>query len=288
MKFTFWGTRGSIPTPSNPDAPTHKYGGDTTCVSLEWGQDGLLIVDAGTGIRRAGFHWLRAGRKNFTLLFTHGHWDHLQGFPFFAPAYIEGNTIEILSPRLLNRPSGNLVQKALFAQQEEPYFPAGFPELKAKFTFREVQPGEEMKFASGRETVRVQSALTRHPGGCFAYRFDGPGRGGERSLVFATDNEPPIDPASPLIKLTRGADLLICDGQYTDEEHEKRRGWGHGTPSLCLQEAVIAKAKRLLVTHFDPGHPDPQLEKMEDELIAAGRKQGLEAAFARQNQQFEL
>jgi ribonuclease BN (tRNA processing enzyme) len=145
-----------------------------------------------------------------------------------------------------------------------------------------------MKFASGKETVRVQSALTRHPGGCFAYRFDGPGRGGDKALVFATDNEPPIDPQSPLLKMTRGADLLICDGQYTDEEHEKRRGWGHGTPSLCLQETVVAKAKRLLVTHFDPGHADPQLQKMEDELIAAGQKQGIDAAFARQNQEILL
>jgi len=285
MKFTFWGTRGSIPTPSNPQNPTEKYGGDTTCVSLEWGQDGLLIVDAGTGIRRAGFHWLRSGRKHFTLLFTHAHWDHLQGFPFFAPAYIEGNTIEILSPRLPNQPLGNIIQKALHAQQEEPYFPAGFPELKANISFREVQAGEEMKFSSSQEVVRVQSALTRHPGGCFAYRFDGPGQAGERSLVFATDNEPPIDPASPLIKLISGADLLICDGQYTDEEHEKRRGWGHGTPSLCLQEAKIAKAKRLLVTHFDPGHPDRQLEQMEDGLLAEGRKQSVDAAFARQNQE---
>jgi ribonuclease BN (tRNA processing enzyme) len=145
-----------------------------------------------------------------------------------------------------------------------------------------------MKFSSGKETVRVQSALTRHPGGCFAYRFDGPGRGGERSLVFATDNEPPIDPQSPLLKMTREADLLICDGQYTDEEHEKRRGWGHGTPSLCLQEALVAKAKRLLVTHFDPGHADPQLEQMEDALMASARTQGVEAAFARQNQEILL
>jgi len=288
MKFTFWGTRGSIPSPSNPESPTHQYGGDTTCVSLEWGQDGLLIIDAGTGIRRAGFHWLRSGRKKYTILFTHAHWDHLQGFPFFAPAYVEGNTVEILSPRLPGRPPGNIIEKALFAQQEEPYFPAGFPELKAQFTFREVQPGEEMKFASGKETLRVQSALTRHPGGCFAYRLDGPGKEGTRSLVFATANEPPIDPASPLIRLTRGADLLICDGQYTDEEHEKRRGWGHGTPSLCLQETAIAQAKQLLVTHFDPSHADAQLEKMEQDLIAAARRQGITAGFARQNQEIIL
>jgi phosphoribosyl 1,2-cyclic phosphodiesterase len=288
MKFTFWGTRGSIPSPSNPQFPTHAYGGDTTCASLEWGPDGLLILDAGTGIRRAGTHWLRSGRKHYTLLFTHAHWDHLQGFPFFAPAYVEGITIEILSPRLPHQPPGNLIEKALHAQQEEPYFPAGFPELKADISFREIQPGEEMKFSSHQETVRVQSAPTRHPGGCFAYRFDGPGHSGPRSLVFATDNEPPIDPQSPLLKMTRGADLLICDGQYTDQEHEKRRGWGHGTPSLCLQEAVVAKAKRLLVTHFDPGHDDTQLENMEDALIAAGQKQGVDAAFARQNQTLEL
>ena len=125
MKFTFWGTRGSIPTPSSPEGPTHGFGGDTTCVSLEWGQDGLLVVDAGTGIRLAGLHWLRSGRKNYTLLFTHAHWDHLQGFPFFAPAYVPGNSIEILSPRLPGRPPGNIIEKALFAQQEEPYFPAG-------------------------------------------------------------------------------------------------------------------------------------------------------------------
>jgi len=288
VKFTFWGTRGSIPTPSNPQTPTQEYGGDTTCVSLEWGRDGLLLVDAGTGIRRAGFHWLQSGRKNFTILFTHAHWDHLQGFPFFAPAYLAGNSIEVLSPRLPNRPAGNIIEKALYAQQEEPFFPAGFPELRANITFREVQPGEELKFSSGKETVRVQSALTRHPGGCLAYRFDGLGRNGPSSLVFATDNEPPIDPRSPLLKMTRGADLLICDGQYTEEEHEKRRGWGHGTPSLCLEQTVAAQAKRLLVTHFDPGHSDSQLKKMEDALIAAGQKRGVAATFARQNQEILL
>ena len=96
MKLHFWGTRGSIPTPSTPAIPTHEFGGDTTCLSLAWGKDNLLVIDAGSGLRQAGLNWTREGRRSFTFLFTHSHWDHLQGFPFFTPRFMK----ESISPSI--------------------------------------------------------------------------------------------------------------------------------------------------------------------------------------------
>jgi len=279
MKLTFWGTRGSIPAPSTPEVPTHLYGGDTTCVSLAWGKDGLLIIDAGSGLRQAGRHWAQSRRKSFTFLFTHAHWDHLQGFPFFAPAFSEDVSIHIYSPRLPGAPAGNLIEKALHAQQCEPFFPAGFPQLRAKISFSEIEPGKPLLLPSS-EPLTIHSAPVSHPGGCLAYRLEH----AHRSLVFATDNEPQPSSDSPLVKMAADTNLLICDGQYNNTEHQLRRGWGHGTPELCLQEAVFARAQRLIITHFDPAHSDSTLQKMEEEIKQAPAARTLPVSFARQGQ----
>jgi len=278
MKFTFWGTRGSIPSPSTPEVPTHQYGGDTTCVSVAWGKDELLIIDAGSGLRQAGRTWIESKRKSFTFFFTHAHWDHLQGFPFFAPAFFEDVSIRIFSPRLPGAPAGNLIEKALHAQQSEPFFPAGFPQLRARISFSEISPEEPVELSSSGEKLKIQAAPVSHPGGCLAYRLDH----GRRSLVFATDNEPQPSPESPLVKMAADTDLLVCDGQYNDEEHRMRKGWGHGTPALCLQEAVFARARRLIITHFDPSHSDSTLQGMEDEIRKSPSAQKIPVSFARQ------
>jgi phosphoribosyl 1,2-cyclic phosphodiesterase len=280
MKLTFWGTRGSIPSPSTPEVPTHVYGGDTTCVSVAWGKDDLLVIDAGSGLRQAGRHWIQSQRKSFTFLFTHAHWDHLQGFPFFAPAFSEDVSIHIYSPRLPDAPAGNLIERALHAQQSEPFFPAGFPQLRAKISFSEINPGKPVQLSSPSGELRIQSVPVSHPGGCLAYRLDH----AQRSLVFATDNEPLPSPESPLVKMAAGADLLICDGQYNNAEHQLRKGWGHGTPDLCLQEAVFARVRRLIITHFDPSHSDSTLLGMEEEIKKSPSAQTVPVSFARQGQ----
>lgn len=280
MKLTFWGTRGSIPSPSTPEVPTHLYGGDTTCVSVDWGKDGLLVIDAGSGLRQAGRHWIKTDRKSFTFLFTHAHWDHLQGFPFFAPAFAEDVSIHITSPRLPGARKGNLIEKALHAQQSEPFFPAGFPQLRAKITFSEMEPGQTLSLPSSSGELKIQSTLVTHPGGCMAYRLEHAGR----SLVFATDNEPQPSADSPLVQMAAGTDILICDGQYNEEEHRVRRGWGHGTPDLCLQEAAFARARRLVITHFDPSHSDATLQEMEAKIQKSPVAKNLPVSFARQGQ----
>lgn len=280
MKLTFWGTRGSIPAPSTAAVPTHLYGGDTTCVSVAWGNEGLLIIDAGSGLRQAGLHWAQSKRKSFTFLFTHAHWDHLQGFPFFAPAFSDEVSIHIVSPRLPGAPAGNLIEKALHAQQSEPFFPAGFPQLRAKITFSEIEPEKLLTIPSPSGELKIQSAAVSHPGGCLAYRLESE----RRSLVFATDNEPQPSADSPLVQLASETDLLICDGQYNDQEHQLRKGWGHGTPALCLQEAVFARARRLVITHYDPTHSDATLLEMEDQIKKTASAKTLPVSFARQGQ----
>jgi phosphoribosyl 1,2-cyclic phosphodiesterase len=288
MKLHFWGTRGSIPTPSTPAIPTHEFGGDTTCLSLAWGKDKLLVIDAGSGLRQAGLKWTQEGRRSFTFLFTHSHWDHLQGFPFFTPAFHEGIDITIYSPRLRGAHAGNLIERSLHAQQSEPFFPAGFPQLRAQITFHEIQPDHELKLSSESDSLLIQAAALSHPGGCLAYRIDGVKAGKKRSFVFATDHEPPASSPNPLTQLAQETDLLISDGQYTPAEYKNRIGWGHGTPELCLREAVTARARRLLITHFDPTHSDSALTNLEKEFQKSAQSSGIHVGFARQGQTVEL
>jgi len=288
MKLHFWGTRGSVPTPSTPSIPTQEFGGDTTCLSLDWGKDNLLVLDAGSGLRQAGIDWTAQGRRSFTFLFTHSHWDHIQGFPFFAPAFHDGVDITIYSPRLAGAHAGNLIERSLHAQQSEPFFPAGFPQLRAHITFHEIQPDHPLKLSSGSDFLLIQAAAVSHPGGCLAYRVESSSSEKKSSFVFATDNEPPSSSPSPLLPLAQDTDLLICDGQYSTEEHKKRVGWGHGTPELCLREAVAARARRLLITHFDPTHSDSSLARMEKEFQKSAHASRIPVAFARQGQTINL
>jgi len=288
MKLHFWGTRGSIPTPSTPAIPTQEFGGDTTCLSLEWGKDNLLVIDAGSGLRQAGLNWTAQGRRSFTFLFTHSHWDHIQGFPFFAPAFHDGIDITIYSPRLPGAHAGNLIERSLHAQQSEPFFPAGFPQLRAQITFHEIQPDHDLKLASGPDSLLIRAAALSHPGGCLAYRIDGVTAEKKRSFVFATDHEPPASSPNPLTQLAQETDLLISDGQYTPTEYKNRTGWGHGTPELCLREAVAARARRLLITHFDPTHSDSTLASMEKEFQKSAHASRIPVSFARQGQTINL
>ena len=288
MKLHFWGTRGSIPTPSTPAIPTHEFGGDTTCLSLAWGKNNLLVIDAGSGLRQAGLNWTQEGHRSFTFLFTHSHWDHLQGFPFFTPAFHDGIDITIYSPRLPGAHAGNLIERSLHAQQSEPFFPAGFPQLRAQITFHEIQPDHELKLAFGSDSLLIRAAALSHPGGCLAYRIDGATAGKKRSFVFATDHEPPSSSLNPLTQLAQETDLLISDGQYTPTEYKNRTGWGHGTPELCLREAVAARARRLLITHFDPTHSDLTLASMEKAFQKSAQASHIPVSFARQGQTINL
>lgn len=287
MFVRFWGTRGSIPTPS---ATTRKYGGNTSCVSIAHG-DSLLICDGGTGLRELG-ESLMGGDSDLTahMFFSHTHWDHIQGFPYFAPVYSPRNTINIwASPE-----QGGRIHKLLSGQMRSEYFPVAFRELKANIISKGLRVG-----GSEIDGVTVTTHPQYHPGGCIAFRFSSE----KGSVVYATDHELDLSitnveesEADPnvLRKLPKGfvdfcagADLLIVDSQYTDEEYLSKRGWGHPRATTAVDLAVQAGAGNLALFHHDPMQSDKAVDdKVEvcaerarmhgSELVVFGAREGLE------------
>jgi len=246
----FWGVRGSVPSGGQQYA---GVGGNTSCVEVRAG-DELIVLDAGTGLRALGETLSSPLRATF--LFSHLHWDHIQGFPFFGPAYVPGNEL------VLYGPGGDVdLQVALARQMQAPVFPVTLTAMRARLEFRSVEPGAVLQV--GPATVHV--AALNHPQGCLGFRIE---MGGE-SVVYATDTEPPVDgEIDPgLLALAKGASLLIHDSQYTADEYEGRvgpcrRGWGHSTTDIACRIAADAGARRLALFHHDPGHDDRFVERI--------------------------
>ena len=250
---TFWGTRGSIPTPGNS---TRVYGGNTPCVEVRM-DEALFICDAGSGIRELGADLLtrKEAPEEMHLLITHTHWDHIQGFPFFAPAYIPNTRIRVYG----TAPGDESRHRLVSGQMSSSYFPVGFGELKAEIV--------DDIFADGAKQVgdtRVVCFPLNHPGGCFGYAFE---RNGVK-IVYLTDNEIENIPdevrddptaeerlrtvPAELVETIRDADLLIADAQYTDAEYEEKRGWGHTSCLTVTDLAIQAGVKKLALFHHDP------------------------------------
>ena len=279
MTVRFWGVRGSVAT-SGPE--TLGVGGNTSCVEVRAGGE-LIVLDAGTGIRPLGRALVGEGPRSMTVLFSHFHWDHLQGLPFFAPAYIPGYEIALVGPERC-APGGD-VRAAFDAQMRAPHFPVGLDAMRARLSFQAVAAGAIFRVGE----VTVQTAAARHPNGCLAYRIEWDGH----SVVYATDTE--HDAASGcvdenLVSLARGAGLLILDAQYTEDEYHgrggqgPRRGWGHSTPDEALRLADAAGVHRLVLFHHDPAHDDVAVARME--AAAAARRPGTVAA--REGQAIEV
>jgi len=258
MNLTFWGTRGSIAVPGSG---TVRYGGNTPCIQIVLNNGREVLVDAGTGIRLLGLEL--AARKaplSLNLIFTHPHWDHIQGFPFFDPAYIDGNTITVLGC-----PGANLkVHNILTSQMEGTYFPVNFEQLKATILFEEVC-GTTLEM----EGATIRFIRTNHPVVCQGLRIDE----GDRSLVFITDNE--LDAKinvntmwEEFVEFCKGADVLIHDAQYTEEELETHRGWGHSCAERVVDLAVESAVKTVVLYHHDPGRTD----EMVDAMVAASEE----------------
>ncbi len=247
----FWGVRGSVAT-AGPDF--HAVGGNTSCVEVRVG-DSLIVLDAGTGLPRLGDGLRRPVRATF--LFSHFHWDHIQGFPFFRPAYEAGNSFVLYGPGKGARG----LEAALRRQMESPHFPVSMEEMKARFDFRSVRAGEELWVGD----ALVTAGALNHPQGCLGYRISD----GRHSVVYATDTERLgtgiVDPAA--VQLAQGADLLIYDAQYTDEEYRgqgcpARKGWGHSTASDACRVARVAGVRRLALFHHDPERDDREMAKL--------------------------
>jgi len=288
-RVKFWGVRGSIPVPGSS---TVGYGGNTSCVEVR--ADGeIIILDAGTGLRELGIEL----EKEFgsqpirpTLLISHYHWDHIQGLPFFLPAYNEKNFLRVLG----YQGAKESVQAVLEGQMDEKSFPIKLGAMGAV----SINELKEMEFQIGR--VKVQARFVNHPGICVGYRLTT----SNGSIGFFPDNEPydvlKMSAVSPgksdsaqarawameerarFVQFLRGTDILIIDTQYTDEEYAAKVGWGHGSLSSVVSLAVDAEVRKLFLFHHDPNHDDRMIDQMVEQarmlVLESGKPTEVEAA----------
>lgn len=257
----FWGTRGSIPTPASW---TRVYGGNTACVEVRF-DDTVFICDAGSGIRELGKDLLARNPPppELHLLITHTHWDHIQGFPFFVPAYLPQCRIRVYGTSA----GDDQRYRLLSGQMTSEYFPISFGDLGARIMFDHLNEGEGV--VGG---VRVSCIPLNHPGGCCGYRFEKDGV----KIVYATDNELELQPddvfpdpdhqgglrqaPEALVEAVRGADLLIMDAQYDDAQYATKKGWGHSSCFSTTDLAIRAEVKNLALFHHDPESTDQDVD----------------------------
>jgi phosphoribosyl 1,2-cyclic phosphodiesterase len=289
-RIKFWGVRGSIPVPG---PTTIGYGGNTTCVEVR--TDGeIIILDAGSGIRELGLSLekeFNGAPIDLTLLLTHTHWDHIQGLPFFLPAYKAKNSLRVLGFEGARAGLATI----LAAQMEVPFFPVSWRDLPGTIKIHELK---RMKFSIGK--VKVHARFLNHPGICAGYRLFTK----EGSIAFLPDNEP-FEPLklklaardgthphraraqaavarSKLVDFLKEADVLILDAQYTDEKYQEHVGWGHGALSRVVSLALEARVKKLFLFHHDPAHDDRKIDEMLERarflVIESGRPLEVEAA----------
>ena len=294
MRVRFWGTRGSIATPG---PRTLGYGGNTACVEVRCGSD-VLIFDAGTGIRELGAALVQETHGEpitVHLFISHTHWDHIQGFPFFLPAYQPTTTIHVYgSPG-----QGRSLERILRGQMDADYFPVALGDLSATIDVQEFRGGE---FRIG--DAQITAMYLNHPGMNLGYRVSH----GGRSVVYATDNEPyryTLDHLAgrseagrefggrldeEFVRFVAGADLYIGEAQYTDEEYPAKIGWGHSSLSATVEVALKAQVKRLALFHHDPMHGDEVVSAMVEvaQRLIAAQLSPLQCFAAREGQTLEI
>ena len=275
-QLKIWGVRGSIPVPGST---TVRYGGNTSCIEVR--ADGeIIVLDAGTGIRELGLaleNEFGSQPIKLTVLITHSHWDHIQGFPFFVPSYNDKNEIRIFG---YDGADAGL-SEILKGQMATPFFPVSLYDLPGKI---EVEKLDTNDFKIG--SIRVRSKVMNHPGVCVGYRlFTSTG-----SIAYLPDNESfdshklhstksqllspeqtkkrADEGRAELVKFLQGADILLLDTQYTDQEYQEHVGWGHGSLSSAVALALDAGVRKLVLFHHDPSHDDAAI----DSMLAGARK----------------
>ncbi len=254
VELHYWGVRGTLPVPGRG---TLRYGGNTSCVTMSFGSDGLFIFDAGSGIKELSDHLMqKKARINGHLFISHCHWDHINALPFLAPLYTPGNELEIMGP-----PNGDRrMLKLISDQMDGVYFPVTIREFGSRVSFRDLR--EEQMLIEG---MMVETMLLSHPGACLGYKVSF----GNTSLCYVTDNElfpedtPQHDPryVEKLADFVRGADILITDSTYTDEEYQKKIGWGHSCLTEVAKLAHRAQVKKLHLFHHDPAQSDDAIDR---------------------------
>ncbi len=275
MKIKYYGTRGSIPTPG---PTTVKYGGNTSCVSIKAGED-YIILDAGSGLRQFGLDLMQKGffegKGKCSFFFSHVHWDHIQGIPFFLPAYIKGNNFNLYGTPNVH----TTLEDVMAHQQHYLNFPVEFKEMPATFNFCDLKDGETVTIGD----TTITNKKLNHPGGVFAYRVE---QGG-KSMVYATDTEHYSVLDWRLVDLCKEADLLIYDCNFTPEEYrDKRRiGWGHSTYEEGIKIVKEAGVKQFHLFHHDPLHSDDFLE---EEILKPAQKLFKNSHLAKEGWEFEI
>ena len=286
MKVRFWGTRGSIATPG---PGTNHFGGNTSCVELTTASGDLLIFDCGTGARGLAAELMAQGKRaiNSNILLGHTHWDHIQGFPFFSPAFVNGNSVAIYGPEGSRGP----LHEVLAGQMEYTYFPIDLNQLPAKITYHDLTEG--IHTIGG---ARVATQFLNHPAMTVGYRVEVDGA----VMVYLVDHEPYSDELwragaeagrieSILhdgdrrhARFMADADLVIHDAQYTPEEYPSKKTWGHSTYDYVVQIAAAAGVRRVALTHHDPGHDDEFIADIERKArsLALQRGTGLDVFCA--------
>jgi len=249
MEVQFWGVRGTVGCPG-PDY--QEYGGNTSCVEVRCG-DKRILLDAGTGIRNFGRTSCQTRPCDLAILLTHTHWDHISGFPFFAPAYAPGNRFRIMAGHLKEQ----TIAQVLSGQMVQPYFPVPMEVMQADLEFEDFNAGDTFIL---HDDIRVITAPLNHPGGATGYRIEH----GGRAFCYVTDTEHvPGKIDETILGLIEGADLVLYDATYTEEEFKSKIGWGHSTWEEGVKLAKEAGVKQLGLFHHDPDHTDPAMRAIE-------------------------
>ncbi len=271
FKVKFWGVRGSIACPS----PRHvAFGGNTSCIEVSLGGN-KLILDAGTGIRNLG-HWLKRKEVNHAkILLSHTHWDHINGFPFFAPAFAKKNHFLMMAGHLAEQGG---IEKVIAGQMSQPTFPVPLEFMGARMEFEDFLPGDTFSPFNG---TSIKTCALNHPNGAIGYRIEH----GGKAMCYVTDTEHIVgQPDQNILGLIEGADMVIYDCTYTDREFPNQVGWGHSTWEEGVRLCQAANVKTLAIFHHDPDHEDGFMEQLENDarLMWSG------AVVARENMRFNL
>jgi len=254
LKVRFWGVRGSI---SCPGAEYARYGGNTSCLEVIAG-DRRILFDAGTGIRQLGQELARRAPLDINIYFTHTHLDHLSGLSFFAPLFDKRNSVRLWAGHL-EKP--HRLKQVVSSLMQAPIYPVTLDIFQAKVGFEEFKAGEDLSCGS----VAMRTAPLNHPNGATGYRVEY----GGKSICYITDTEHREgERDKTIVELCRGADVMIYDSSYTDEEYPRYKGWGHSTWQEGVRVADAAGVGTLAIFHHDPSHSDAFMDGVAREAAA--------------------
>ncbi len=296
MKVKVWGCRGSI---SCPGPKTVRYGGNTSCYELRADDGSLLIMDAGTGIRELGMALARQMPLKALMVFSHTHYDHVIGYPFFVPFFVPGNRVDLYGPVHYERSFKSVMTEQL----DYSFFPVRMDELRADLHFHDLR---EESFES--PPFKVQTLYANHPITCLAYRVEADGK----IFIFTGDTEPYInhldgdanadedeveevreviaEQTQRWLAFLKGADLCIHDAQYTPEEYPRFKGWGHTAMDVAIDNCARAGVKSLLLTHHNPTRSDDDLDALTPRWreYASAKGYSLAVAFAEEGREYAV